>query len=357
MTIYFCAYAILIFTYFLFKSPQMRSKKSEQLICITFFAVLTLILGLRHPSMGYDLRYGEELGYLGMYEYISELSWSKIFSFVSVLNYEYGYIFYNKLLSVISDDPQILLFATTAISIAPVIYVIYKKKVNQLLSIFVYIGLPSFLIIFSGLRQSIAIALCFLSILFIEQKKFFRFAAIVLLAWLFHSSSIVFLVAYPLYYLKLNRNARYLSVLLIPIVYIFRYPLFNILSTLFKESAVAYDTGAVTLLIVFSLVYIFCMLFMDHGNVEHNGYMNLFMCACLCQVFGNIYDTAMRVGYYFMIVLVLLLPKIIYGMKLYTNRTVSKLAVNACFVAYGLSSIYSSTWAMAYPHIFFWVNI
>jgi hypothetical protein len=50
----------------------------------------------------------------------------------------------------------------------------------------------------------IAIAFVVLSFTYIEQKKFVKFFALVLIASLFHSTALVFLLAYPLYRIKLK---------------------------------------------------------------------------------------------------------------------------------------------------------
>ena len=125
---------------------------------------------------------------------------------------------------------------------------------------------------------------------------------------------------------------------------------------MFKDGAVANDTGAITLFLVFTAIYIFCIAYTDHSE-EQNGLMNIFLLACLCQVFSGVYNTAMRVGYYFMTALVLLLPLVIKNMNIKLDKEIFAKIVFISFAAFGLYSIYTSTWPMAYPYNFFWQQI
>lgn len=334
------------------KESELIIKKKNKIICIVGFALIALMLGLRHPSMGWDLRYGFAYGYLDSFDKISEVSWNRILDF-KILNYEQGYILYNKIISYINDDIQFFIFITAVLSVLPIALCVYKKGCSPVQSFIIYLGLPAFFMCYSGLRQALAIGICCYSITFIQDKKIIKFIIAVLLAYCFHSSSMVFLVAYPAYNIKLNRDKRIISIALLPIIYILRYPLFNILSKFFKDNATPDDNNAITLFLVFSMVYLFCTLYTDYSE-EQNGLMNLFYGACVCQAFGGVYQTAMRVGYYFMLPLVLLLPLILRNMKITNDKQIFATVIMVCFGAFGLYSIYTSTWAMAYPYHFFW---
>ena len=359
MTIYLIFFALLALMAVLFYYPKSNKKQFNKLFTLIIFVSLLLIVGLRHPSMGNDLKYGESYGYLGSFDIIADMSWTEVFSLDSFLNYETGFIFYCKIVSSIWNNQQFFLFITAFLSNFPIFLAIYKKSENAIMSSVIYMGIPAYFMIYSGLRQSLAIGICFFAMLLLmkEKKKFYIYALfvlIVLFATTFHSSAIVFLVALPLYFIKLNKVARWISVGVLPVIYIGRYWLFSMLSRLFSNDAVAEETGALTLLLVFVGIYVFCIIFENNNGKEYNWFMNLFYVACVCQVFGSVYNTAMRIGYYFMVALVLLLPKLISNMKVKNNALFANIGVNLAFAGYALYSIYTSTWAMAYPHHFFW---
>ena len=330
--------------------------------------VWTVIIGLRHPTMGVDLHYGFDNGYLGMYQVIGESSWETVLN-KFFLNYERGYAIFNKLLYFFSEDSQFLLFVCAAIAMAAIMWLIYKYSKTPLLSIIIYLALPVFLINFSGLRQGIAVAITMYAFRYIKEKKLIPFVIAVLIANSFHSSAIVFLAAYPIYYIKTQKSVVKLgSVLILPFIYIFRVPLFNMMAKLIGEDDTAFSTNAFMLFLFFTLIYIFCLFFEDKENREQIGCRNLFYVACICQIFSGVSHVAMRVGYYFMVYLVLLFPEIIVpkvnekieriddriNRREYNNSVIIYVAVFVFFLCWGIYSISASTWAETNPHYFFW---
>lgn len=359
MAIYYSLYALLILAA-IFQTNFVKDQCGKRVYCFFSFFIIFSVLAFRHPSMGVDLQYGKAEGYLGMFEIIGNSSWDKVLHY-EFLNYEKGYTIFCKLISLISNSQQTLLVACAFISISSVSYLIYKYSENCLLSFLVYLGLPAFLMNYSGLRQTVAIAITLFSYIFIRNKKPIIFILTVLLASTLHKSAIVFLAAYPIYYLKAMGKMRWMTVGLLPVVYLLRNPLFSVLSRLFKDDAVPDNNSAVTLFLVFSAVYIFTAIYTDKNNIHNEGLLNLFWVACICQAFGGVYSTAIRVGYYYMIYLMLLIPKVLINIKTKINDNGQTYAVvtwvvYVCFGLFGLYSIYISetSWAMANPYHFFW---
>lgn len=355
MTVYFALYALIALFSILYSARCKAEKTRNALLCWTVFSLLFLLLALRSQGMGADLtnRYGT--GYLDAYETLASEPWSIIFD--GYLNYEAGYILLNKLVALLSGgNRQVFLTVCALGSLLPVAYMIFRNSDTPAFSFLIYMGLPVFLLLYSGLRQSLAIGLTFLSIRFIQKHKPIPFILLVLAASQFHYSAYLFLIAYPVYYLRMNTSLRIVSVFVLPVVFLFRHPLFSILSKLLKQSAVVDDNGAITLFLVFFAIYFFCFLFADESE-EQNGYTNLFFLACVCQAFGGVSSVAMRVGYYFMMPLMLLLPKVAGGMRVEQERKLARIVIVACFALYGLYAIYASTWAEANPYHWFWETV
>lgn len=354
MTTYFALYILIFLSTWVFRRVG-RKETFNRRAAFCFFLLVSVVLALRHPSMGVDLGYNESFGYLTSFDKIHSFSWDKVLSLSQYLNYERGYVVFNKLVGSISEDPQFFLGVCAVISLAPIFYVIYKKSVDVTLSTFIYLGLPSFLILFSGLRQAIAIGLCFLSLLLIEKKKPLLFALLVLLASSFHASALLFLFAYPAYFIKLNKSWRIVSVLLLAVVFGFRASIFPLLCRLFGYGdAVMDNNGAILLFLVFTVVYVYGFLL---DNDHNQGYLNLFYIACFCQAMAGLHSTVIRIGYYYMLTLVLFLPQVIKNTKDDTLRTLSKIAVPLCFILFSLYSLQSSSWAETYPYYWFWQTI
>ena len=355
MTLYYITYLLIWVLYNISKNSSPFEKKRNALFCSGCFMVIFTLLALRSPKMGIDLLgKGEKAGYLGSFDIISRYPLQQVLKMESYLNYERGYIIFNKLVSMIYNNKQFFLGVCAFLSVLPVMIYIKKRSRDVLLSVYIYMALPVFLIVFSGLRQAIAIAITVYSMKYIEERKIVKFAIVILLASLFHYSSFVFAIAYPLYYLKLSDNSKFLFVAAIPIIYPLRTPIFNMVSKFFKDSQATLQTGPFTLFLVFFLIYIFLIFFNKKQDAHQNGMVNLFYFACICQVFGGIYQIAMRVGYYFMIYSAIAIPNTISRMEDKRSAKLANILLFGIFIIYGLYAFRTSTWAGTYPYKFFW---
>lgn len=348
---YIFLYAIIFLFPILGKAIHDKRKR-KYIYCIFVFGTILLLIGLRHPSMGNDLP-----GYLKSFHRLNQKSWGEILALDSYLNYEKGYILFNKLIGMLTlGNEQMFLFICAMLATVPVGYMVYKKSQDSLLSMVIYLGLPIFLIQYSALRQAIALGICFASLTLIEEGKLGRFLICIFIASTFHYSSIVFILAYFLYHVHISKNMRLILFSFLPIVYVFRVQLFRIFSVLLKDNAVITQTNAYTMMIVLAGIYFLVMILLFNYNDDKqvNGYMNIFFCACLCQIFSSVHNTVIRVTYYFMIVLVLLLPIAINRNRNDKMVIVLRWVIILSFVAFAFDSIMSGSWARAYPYYFFW---
>lgn len=353
MVIYYILYGTLISLYC---EEKIRcSRHTKRTLVIAFIILYTVMLGFRHPSMGHDLGYGTDYGYLTSFHQLSKMSWKTVFNLNGYLNYEKGYILYNKLLGMITNDSQVLLFVTALISSILLAMSFFKLGSNHniLMSIVIYTALPCFLIQFSGLRQTIAIAICSFAVPFIESKKPVAFAGLVICASLFHTTALCFLFAYLAYWFPIKRKWRIGTLVALVFVFVFRAPLFQILARLIKRSDPPDNNGAITLFVVFTLVYLFCSL-LEKDDQKINGYMNIFFLACACQAFSSVYSSAVRMGYYFMLSLPILLPMVSDSIAEFRQREIIRLLIYICFLLFGLYTLsMKGGWAMTNPYRFF----
>ena len=358
MGIYYLAFLIIFLadTYYgYFNRNTMTLEKQGKSVSKIAFIVLFLLFALRHPSMGIDLGYyNRSVGYLHSFDKFSRYPWDKILRGIEFQNYEYGYIVFNKLVASIYNNRQFFLAACAFVTIAPIMKYISKRSSLPFLSVVIYMGLPVFFITYSGLRQAMAISITMLSVNFIEEKKPIKFLLTIWFATLFHYSAYIFLFAYPIYYIRLSNVWRQFSAVVIPLVFLFREPLYEVFGRLFKDTIVADKTGAITLFLVFTAIYIYLIMFNKDLDKNQNGMINLFYVACIVQAFGSVSNIAMRVGYYFMPYLAIAVPNSITKNKDRQEYQANYVLVLIAFLLYSMYAIRTSTWAMAYPYYFFW---
>ena len=353
MTAYFLAYGWILLTSSLLYIKKIEYQKAKKWFCaLSAFAVF-LLFALRHPFMGGDLRYGSGIGYLGVYVRGANATWKELFEQENLFYFEKGYLVFTKLMGWISDDHQFFLASCAALSLAPVGYTIYQESKQPDLSLYVFMGLPVFTLLYSGIRQGIAIGLCMLALLWVIRKKPIRFVLTVLLAMSFHKSAILFLVAYPAYHFPMNRYLRWITYVLPVVVYFLRYELYAVAGRFSESYAVPDYNNSYRLFLVFYLVYMFCCIF-SKENKETSGLKNLFLIACCVQAMGGVHSIIMRVGYYFMTPLALLLPAVLSSMEHKKLATLFKVGISLCFIAFGLYSLRGDTAARSYPYFAFW---
>ncbi len=368
MLIYLLYYVFIIILYFTIQEfkqkenidPSLASqdvaggRRESRGFVFTVFGALILIIGLRHPTMGTDL-----VGYLPSFDSLGKLSWKEIFKLDSYLNYEKGYIIFNKLISTISKNRQVFLFCCACCSILPLALFIYKNSRNALTSLLVYLGLPVFLTVYSALRQAIAVAITLCAFEYIKKKRLIPFIITIAIASLFHSSAVIALVAYPIYHFKPKKLIRQLSVILLPIIWLLQKPLFEVILKLLDSEKLPDNNNGIGLFLVFFCIYIFSLIIGDNQNSTTNGTRNLFWFACALQAMAGQYQLVLRVTYYFMVYLIILLPELFFDMKKTIKnkgeRWAIKMIIMLGFIVFGLYLIKGgSGWAMSAPYRFFW---
>lgn len=160
---------------------------------------------------------------------------------------------------------------------------ISRYSSNVYISFIVIISIGSLGFALSGLRQTMAFAVLMLSFKFLKNKKIFKFACMVLLASLFHSTAIIFLLAYPLYHLKLRpRNLILLSLGCIVVIINARFLIARFIS--FIRTDDVYNSyidkeSSLTIagVIIFGVILIFCLFsyYLGGEDAKYQGLCNL----------------------------------------------------------------------------------
>ncbi|KAF0091901.1 MAG: polysaccharide polymerase [Fusobacteria bacterium] len=347
MTIYYILLLLVglisIFTF----GIKDKNKRNLNILVIISFAII-ILQGLRKSSVGVDL-----------FGYLKALEVAKFLDFVpsvKLLNYEVGYLFYSQFFAKLNVPDQFYIFIVAVTIIMPITYIWIKNTKMPGLSVFIYLTLGFFTFTFSGLRQSIALAITFFSFKYIQEKKFVKFLLLVLLAMSFHTSAIVFIMAYPLYHFKLN---LYHFLFIIPsliIVFILKSQIFVIIYKIYRGYKGEIEvTNAYTMLIVMIFVLILAYIFAnkEKTNINLNAYRNYMLIAIIFQIFASQSNMIMRAGYYYFIFITLLLPEVIQSQRDIKIRIFSTIVVIASLVIFFQVQT-GSGYLNVSPYYFFW---
>lgn len=188
MHVYILTFILSLILYFLF--DRKKRKKNR----IFYFSSLPLILisGLRYDvGTDYFPTY-----YTGFY---------RILTRKMVDNFEIGYILFNKLIQIFTDNVFVLFFLTSILFIMFTFKGIYNLSINIPLSIVLLLLTRYFFISMNGVRQFISLAILLCSIKYIIERDLKKYLFFMLLAFLFHYTSILFIPCYFLCRLKISK--------------------------------------------------------------------------------------------------------------------------------------------------------
>ena len=321
-----------------------------------FFILLTVLIMFRHKSVGNDTQ-----NYIHMFNLTSNMSWESIFH----ISQEPGYAVYSKTLSVITKQPQIFILITAIIT-STMIYPTYKRLCTDAsLTIMIFCIMSTFTMMFSGIRQMLAIGIGFVAYEFTRKKRLFLFLLTVLLAITFHTSAFMLVFMYPLYHVKITKKWLFVVIPMITVTFIFNKQIFSFLS-LFIERYTEYDariaqTGAYTMIILFAAFAVFSFLVVDEKKLDTEtiGLRNFLLLALVLQMFAPLHSLAMRMNYYYIIFIPLIIPKIIKHRSERWNQ-VAKMGRNVMivfFMVYFFLTAYSGEGLNVFPYHFFWENV
>jgi transmembrane protein EpsG len=241
----------------------------------------------------------------------------------SYVDFELGYIFINKIVSLLGGNFYWLMFI---MQLATMHY-IYKALLNEKdnidieLGMFIYMFLY-YLISFNLVRQGLALSISIYAITCLNKKNKAVFIFYVLLASLFHKSALICLGILAVKFIFENRNRRLMkriTFIFILFCVIEREMIGNFVYFIYKESYYAsYFTrqtevsGNILGYFVKNIPFIaygFFTLKAISDNKQYSLYYNLMTCGYILSLLGYFTETQVqRIAYYFTYLSILVLP-------------------------------------------------
>ena len=331
-------------------------KKNERAL-IFFFVFLFILVALRHERTGTDTR-----NYIQYFKNCSIMSWLE----VGKASSEFGFSYFGKIVSLFTESHQLFFAAVIAVTLS-VIYPTYKRLCKDpTLTIVIFCIMPTFVMMFSGIRQMLAIGIGFIAYEFTRKKKIIPFILCVLLAMTFHTSAFVLIFMYPLYRAKITKKWLFVVVPSLIIAFVYNRQIFTVMG-LILERYTDYDasisqTGAYTMLILFSLFAVFSFVIPDDSKLDEEtiGLRNFLLLSVALQLFAPLHTIAMRMNYYYLAFIPLLIPKIIsikserFGQIALIGRHI----MVAFFLVYFFYNAYTGGNNLkVFPYHFFWETV
>ena len=148
---------------------------------------------------------------------------------------EPGYIIINILLSYITENRYIFFFIYTLI-IYVLLFISLKRHANNYpLALAIFLGLW-FFFTFTYLRQVLGATIAWLGIIYVIERKFWKFLLVFLIAWSIHKSAIIF---FPIYFIPIKKYPARIVLLVMAIALVIGLsPIPNALFNAYGDSSI-----------------------------------------------------------------------------------------------------------------------
>lgn len=196
--------------YLLMLSKKTKDKKKKTILISISFLTVFLVSALR-VNVGTD--------------YQSYVNW---FNEIDQFSFHYTNFLFNNMIFIIkliTNNPQCLFVITSFI----ILILIYTYAIEEFedydMALFLFIVLGFYFSTFNGIRQWLAIAVFMFSFKYIKQKELIKYLGCIIVASLFHITSLLLIPAYFLF--KLNIKDRYKMIIIGASFIIFKLVNFN----------------------------------------------------------------------------------------------------------------------------------
>lgn len=299
--------------WFLTNNIRLTKQGRKLLFIFISSASLILIMGLRDISVGTDIE-----RYFLRFEN-SLLDWHN-----TNFGDERGYILLNLFFKNIGISFQwFLAFASTFfVSSISMMYYAYSK--NVFLSFYLNFTMGLFPMAMTGLRQTFAICITIIGVFLLLKNKRLLFVMLTLIAFSFHTSSIVVFIFLLIYKFKLNRKQALIIYFLsigVPLLILRSSVIFDFILSLIQKTKYTDYIGLIEhyqrslkLALASSVIPLFSIFyFPKHTETTNmNDTFSLFFLASCFTLSINILDLTIpligRIGYYFLFYNTLLIP-------------------------------------------------
>lgn len=283
--------------------------------------VLILQSGLRHVAIGNDT-----YAYMLKFEEILKYwSWNDVLNnFVKVYVYnegkDAGFPLVIKIFQVFSNSYRIFLFFIAIIFFFSLGKLVYKYcfSINDIIfSYLLYLALFYSFFSITGHRQTIATSIVLLAFYNIENRRLFKFIFICILASLIHKSALIFLLVYPLFWIKKFKLLYLFTLIGTILVFLLRSKIINFITYLYYEKNSDLSIGnmpfdfTIFMFLCFLFIIFSILFFKNLDHIKYIGFVNIVSVSFILVPTVGKESYTMRIMQYFTIFFIILLPKLI----------------------------------------------
>lgn len=340
-----------------FSNESVENGRRSKGFVVASVILITFVMGMRNMAAGMDTKiysaaFEAAAEYDSLWEYLDR---SDVFE-NGILMSECGFNIFVWLLSRVFSYHRYFLLAVSLVVASCVGRFAWKNSQDSLTSLLVFVCLGMLQFCMSGIRQSMAMAICLLAYEHVKNRKPVRFALTVLLAMLFHKSAIVFFVVYFVYYLKFNWRYIIVAVGGLALFVAFADEIATLYNDMMLEDYDAtdsFESGGFFVILIYALCIVAALVFNRKMREDKQQAMPFYLSLVGLSVYILRFFSAQifeRVSYYFVFFLMILLPETLSQLKPRDRRLISILfaifaiALYAYRISKGVFSSYKLTW-------------
>jgi EpsG family len=311
---------------------------SKKCYVITAGLLLFIIASFRTIHFGPDV-----MGYVDRYISLTYESLSLYWNyFISGEGKDPIFYLSSKIISNLNMGYQMWLAILSGIFIFSVSKLIYKHSDEPYISFISLISLGYFFFSLTGLRQTLALSILLLSYDSLRNKKLIKFIIMVIIASLFHSSALVFLIAYPLANMKIGIKHVFGIVGSFIFATFFENAIRDLITIIsWSDQLYEYSERSASLtisgFIIQLCIYLFCLLYKKEvlqSDIRNLILYNLLFIGVILQAFATVIAEFFRISMYFSIYSIVLIPIAINTIKDNNIKVIVYLFVNMALIVY-----------------------
>lgn len=340
MTVYFLLLVYIFAIAILIYRGGKPSKQKNKVFVVMSFLSIVILESLRAETVGIDTN-----DYIYIFNLINRYSWIDAFT---VTKHEVGYVFLNKLVGTFTSNPQFMLFAVSLLMMMNFGYFIYHNTDENeyaIWPVYFWITLNHLFTSMVSLRQYLALSIA-VNIYTVLKKEFNRKNVItsvilLLVAMSFHTSAIFCILYFVVLFIKqVDRKIILLTSVASAFILTFFSYFENLVLTLlpryvrYREYQGRYVGRSITTInIVFILLKIAFAVLVFMLNPKREGNKDIYRLGCLSIISAEITTLTTqvyllwRVGYYYDIFMILLIPKVLKRVSTRTLRVFCYIAM------------------------------
>ena len=284
------------------RTNNMRNWKKIGIQVIT--VILSLFLGLRTWWMADIIKYHTQYVNCGGPEWKQH-----VFGEIGNIGLRWFFLLEHRLTG---GNFQIALLLIAFFCMGCLGYVTYKYSASIYWSYLMYIAMGFYFFNFSGLKQSIAMAILLLAFSYIIEGKLACFVVSVFTAGMFHAPALIFFPAYWIARKKIDKKYIFLMVVIFAFVFLLRGQIVTFLSSMYYDEDTVYNaTINVGGKFIMLLIMIFMGIVLRKPTEEDKVYtsiFNLIIVATMLQSFSVFGHNFTRLADYYFQFVILYIP-------------------------------------------------